>query len=214
MSQNIFPRMSRRHLLAAGASVFALTGCEGLIGPPEAPHLYLLKPPARSPVPGPSVAWQLAIAMPAAAENLDSDRIALIQSDATFDYYAGAAWPDRLPRLVQDALVEAFENSGRIISVARDTEGLRADYRLQTDLRDFETRYDQPDGIPTAVVRIHAKLVAAAARSIATDITAEKEVRAEENSVAAAVRAMDTAFAAALAQIVDWALAMPMPKAS
>ena len=199
-----------RRLLLTGVSGLALAGCGGLIGPPEAPRLYILNP-VPQPVPGATVDWALSIGLPDASAGLDSQRIAILHPPASMDYYADAEWPDRLPALVQSTLLQAFETSGRIEAVAPDNDGARADYILSTDLRDFEARYDQPDGVPVAVVRIGAKLVRAVKRDIAARFEASEEAPASQNSVDAAVAALDEALARALAKIVAWALEAPKP---
>jgi cholesterol transport system auxiliary component len=204
------PLLSRR-LLLGGASGLVLTGCSSLVGPSPAPRLYLLRPPV---VPamaaGPKVSWALSIAIPDAATALDTDRIAISRSPAGFDYYAGAAWADHLPELVQTALLEAFEASGRIDRVARDSDAIHADYILATDLRDFKARYDKPDAAPVAVVRISARLIDTLKRDIASHFDAVEEVPASENSIEAAVAALDAALARALTNIVARTLA-PAP---
>lgn len=200
-----------RRLLLAGVSGLALTGCGDLIGPPEALRLYVLKPALPQATPGAKVNWALSIALPDTSAGLDSQRIAILRPPASMDYYAGAAWPDRLPALVQSALLQAFENCGRIDAVAPDSDGTHADYILSTDLRDFEARYDQPDGVPVAVVRIGARLVGTVKRNIAGRFEAAEEVPASQNSVDAAIAAFDEALARALAKIVAWALEAPKP---
>jgi cholesterol transport system auxiliary component len=198
-----------RRLLLAGASGLVLTGCSSLIGPSRAPRLYVLRPALPPSVHGPKVNWALSIPVPDASAALDTDRIAIWRPPASLDYYADAAWPDHLPALVQSALLQAFEDSGRIKAVARDSDGAHADYILVTDLRDFEARYDKPDGVPVAVVRIGAKLVGALKRDIVAQFDAAEELSASENSVAAAVAALDEALARALTKIVAWTLAAP-----
>ena len=150
--------------------------------------------------------WALSIARPDALAGLDTQRIAIVRPPATLDYYADTAWADRVPDLVQASLVQAFQNSGRIDAVASDSDGARADYILSTDLLDFEARYDQPDGIPVAVVRIGVKLIGVLKRNIAGSFEAVEEVPASQNSVEAAVAALDEALGRALAKIVAWAL--------
>lgn len=196
-----------RRMLLSGASALALAGCGSLLSAPPAPKLYVLKPPLAPATPGAKVAWALSIQTPDAGAGLDSDRIAIMRPPASLDYYADAAWPDHLPALVQVALLQAFEASGRIEAVAPDSDGAHADYVLSTDLDDFEARYDQPDGIPVAVVRIGARLVHALNRDIVSHFEAHEEEPAGQNSVDAAVQALDTALSRALAKIVDWALA-------
>jgi cholesterol transport system auxiliary component len=209
MTQTII--LPRRALLLGGAA-FALAGCSDLIGPSSAPvQLYALKPSGGAATAGPKVPWHLSVGMPTATDYLDRSRIALIKSDTAVDYFADSQWTDHLPVLVQEALVEAFENSGRIDGVAAESDGFKADYVLQTDLRDFEARYDQPDGIPTAVVRIEAKIAPTIGRSIVSSLQASHQVQATQNSVAAAVQAMDAALGQALSDIVNWALSQPPP---
>ena len=209
MTQTII--LPRRALLLGGAAL-ALAGCSDLIGPSSAPvQLYALKPSGGAPTAGPKVPWHLSVGMPTATDYLDRARVALIKPDTSVDYFADSQWTDHLPVLVQEALVEAFENSGRIDGVAAESDGFKADYVLQTDLRDFEARYDQADGIPTAVVRIEAKIAPTIGRSIASSLQSSHQVQATQNSVAAAVQAMDAALGQALAEIVNWALSQPMP---
>src|SRR5215472_4049592 len=150
--------LNRRSLLAFGATSVALSACSlgNVLGPPNAPQLYVLKPTAVVSDPGPKVSWALAIDMPEAPQNLDSDRIAISRSANTQDYFANASWPDQLPAIIQGSLVSAFEASGRVDQVVRDTEGIRTDYLLKVDVRDFEARYEQPDGPPTALVAFQA----------------------------------------------------------
>jgi cholesterol transport system auxiliary component len=200
-----------RRLLLAGVSGLALAGCGDLIGPTEAPRLYVLKPALPRASQGAKADWALSIALPDATAGLDSQRIAILRPPAGMDYFADAAWPDRLSVLVQNALLQAFEDCGRIDAVAPDSDGTHADYILATDLRDFEARYDQPDGVPVAVVRIGARLVGAVKRNIAGRFEAAEEVPATQNSVEAAVAALDEALARALVKIVAWALDMPKP---
>src|SRR5579871_6257384 len=107
------PRLGRRLFLIGGSSL-ALAACgslDKLIGPPDAPQIYALRPPAAAPQAGAKVSWALSIAKPDAADNLDSSRIALARGDTQFDYYANAVWPDHVTDLVQTALLAGFESS-------------------------------------------------------------------------------------------------------
>jgi cholesterol transport system auxiliary component len=200
-----------RRLLLAGVSGLALAGCGDLIGPTEAPRLYVLKPVLPRASQGVKVDWALSIALPDASAGLDSQRIAILRPPASLDYYADVAWPDHLPVLVQNALLQAFEDCGRIDAVAPDSDGTHADYMLASDLRDFEARFDRPDGVPVAVVRIGVRLVGAVTRNIAGRFEAAEEVPASQNSVDAAVAALDEALARALVKIVAWTMDMPKP---
>lgn len=203
--------LDRRTLLVAGVSSVALAACSNIVGPPAAAPLYMLRPKIPASGAGRRVNWQISVQLPEAPQSLDTDRIALVQPGDIMDYYANAAWPDRLPFLVQQALIEAFETNNRIMAVGRDTDVLRADYLLQTDIRDFQARYDVADAPPTAEVRIAAKLIAAHGRTITQAMTAQKEVPTQQNTIPAATQAMNQALAAVLEQIVSWTLSAPEP---
>jgi cholesterol transport system auxiliary component len=210
MSQNLFTPSRRTILIGSGTLVLA--GCSDLIGPISTPQqLYVLRPGGGGSTAGPKVPWSLSVLTTTVLEHLDSSRIALTQSDNSVDYYANSAWTDHLPRLVQDALVEAFENSARIGAVSADSEGFHAGYILQAQIRDFEARYDQPDGIPTVWVRVESKLAPSRGREIVASLNSIHQVRASANSVPDVVRAFGDAMGPILSEIVNWTLSAPPP---
>jgi cholesterol transport system auxiliary component len=198
---------NRRGLLISGAAI-ALSGCGSLLGPSGPPRQIYLLAPALKPVEGPDVTWQLTIGTPACDNSLDSQRIALHRG-VTLDYYADAQWTDQAPNLIQTLLVEAFEKSGHIAAVARDSDGLHADYLLQMELRDFEAHYDSLNGIPTVVVDLFVRMLALPRREVVSSLNARHEVRASQNSIPAVVDAFNLATGQTLEQIVGWALRAP-----
>jgi cholesterol transport system auxiliary component len=199
--------LSRRGLLLGGAAL-TLAACGGIIGPTNPPaQIYLLQPNF-GPVYGPAVSWQLAVEQPTTIDSLNRQRIALYRGD-TMDYYADAEWTDQAPALLQTLTVQAFEKSGRIGGVARDSDGLHADYLLQLELRDFEARYDTPDGAPTVVVTIVARMLKAPGREVIAMLNSSHEARASENKIPAAVAAFNQATKQTLEEIVGWALRAP-----
>lgn len=204
--------MIPRRLFLIGASSAALAACGDLVGPPEAGTIYTVAPkfPAAAGG-GAKVAWALAILRPAAAPGLDSDRIALTQPDGTMDFYAKATYPDRLPPLVQQALLEGFESSGRIDAVAREQDALHADYNLLIEIRDFAAHYAVADGVPSVAVALTAKLTTSHGRVIVGNLSVAKEGNASINSAAAAAQALQQALQGAVTEIVAWALSFPPP---
>lgn len=200
-----------RRVLFAGASGLMLAGCADVVGPLPAPKLYMLTPPVPAPSAGAKVDWALVIQMPEATSGLDSERIALTRPPAGLDYFADAAWADRLPVLAEAALLEAFEASARIGAVARDSDGALADYFLNTDLREFACRYDAGEGAPLAVVRVGARVMDARSRKIVSTAVFGKEVRAAANTVPEGVAALTSAYGAVLAELVPWVLGRGMP---
>jgi cholesterol transport system auxiliary component len=205
------PAVARR-LFLIGASALGLTACgKDLLGPPEAGAIYPVTPvfPAGQ---GAKVGWALAIVRPDVAGGLDNDRIALHQPDGVLDFYAKATYPAPLPALVQQALLDGFEASGRIDAVAPEQATLHADYVLVTDVKDFSAHYSQQDGIPGITVGITAKLSTARGRVIVSSLSVSKSGTASANSAAATAQALQQALGAAVTEIVNWALTAPVPK--
>ncbi len=200
----------RQVILGGGAMMLSACGSLQLIPKPQTPQLYLLRPQIMPPM-GTSVSWRLAVGIPDAAASLDTARIALSRSATTMDYYANAAWDDRLPLILQKLLIETFDSSGRIVSVGRDTAGLEADYLLQAEVRNFEAHYDSPDGAPKIIVSIQAKLARMPQREIVATLNANQQAQASANNLDSVVMAFDQATAPAIAQITAWTLAQPSP---
>jgi len=200
--------MMDRRLFLIGASALGLSACSGnLIGPPDAGPIYPLRPDFPPVPPGPQVNWSLAILRPDVPGGLDTDRIALLQPDHTMDYYAKATYPDRLPALVERALLEGFEASGRISAVAREEDALHADYNLLVEVRDCQAVYAVQDGIPSVVVTLNAKLATAHGRRIIGVTNVSRKGQASTNSTGAAVAALQGALGEAVTTIVGWTLA-------
>ena len=206
-------RQILNNMFLAGASAFVLTGCgKDLIGPPESSPIYVVKPtfPAAASG-GAKVPWALSILHPYVSSALDSERVALFQPDGTMDFYAKATYPDRLSPIVQHAILDGFEASGRIDAVATEEAALHADYYLAIEVKDFAAHYTQPDGVPGVTVSITAKLATAHGRAIVGSFSTVQTGSASANSAAAAAQALQQALASAVKAIVDWALTFPMP---
>ncbi|MSP82936.1 MAG: hypothetical protein EXQ94_08385 [Alphaproteobacteria bacterium] len=193
------------------AALFAtplLAGCgaaELLPKASERPDLYVLTPKNTFREDLPKVSQQIAIDLPIASAGLDSGRIALMHNPVKLDYYAKANWIDRAPSMVQTLLIESFENTGNIIGVGRLSVNLRADYVLVTELREFQVEYFHDSG-PEAHVRVNAKLVRMPERIIVGNMTSERTVRADRDSMPDIIPAFDDALGGVLRDIVEWAL--------
>jgi cholesterol transport system auxiliary component len=211
MSKTAGAVFSRRAIIL-GAGAGALSGCGSiqLIPPPMQPQLYVLRPPIAPPM-GAPVQWRLAVGPPDAPASLDTTRIALSRSATTMDYFANAAWNDRVPLLVQRLLIQTCEASKRIVAVDRDTAGTEIDYLLQTEIRNFEARYETPEGAPQIVVTIQAKLTRMPQREIIDNLNVTQQSQAAANNLDSIILAFDTASGAAIAQIAAWTLNAPPP---
>jgi cholesterol transport system auxiliary component len=196
----------RRGLLLAGASLLTLSACGNLIGPGDvSSQIFVLSPQLPSAANGAPLKVQLAVATPEASGSLMTDRIALIRN-GVFDYYASAQWTDATPQLLQNLLLEAFDKAGAMGSVAKDLEGIHADYVVQSDIRAFEARYDHGDAAPMVAVAITVKVISAAHADIVDAKEFRQESAATANNISAVVAAFDVALAAILPEIARWVL--------
>jgi cholesterol transport system auxiliary component len=200
--------IARWIVLAATASLLA--GCTLLAAAEEQTDLYQATPKSTFEPDMPTVLWQLAVDIPAAAANLNTGRIAIAQSPTSYDYYTKTAWTDRAPLMVQTRIVDSFENSHKIVAVSRESIGLRANYLLQPDLRNFEAMYYyEKDKPPIAHVRMVAKLVRLPDRQIIGVAIFERCVRARGDKIPKVVEAFDQALGSVLKRLVAWTLRTP-----
>jgi cholesterol transport system auxiliary component len=199
----------RLRVLAALMIVPLLAACEaasliGGLGEPSS--LYTLTPKNTFDT-GPRVDWQLVVEEPYAAGGLNNARIALRTAPTKLDYFALALWTDRAPRMVQTLLVESFENSGRIVAVGRQAIGLRSDFNLKSELREFQAEYQSAGKAPVVRVRLNAKVIKQPSRAIIASENFEATIPAASNAMPDIIRAFDDAMGKVLKRIVEWTLA-------
>lgn len=196
----MIPRRTFLIALPAG-----LAACSGTLGGGSPPQLYTLSPAKEFPPTLPKTSAQLLIEAPSAPGGLDTERIALMKTATSLDYFAGTAWTDRAPLMVQSLLIESFENTGKIAAIDRESLALRADYVLESDLRDFTANYAGSEA-PTVRVRMGLKLVRLPEKQIVGLHTASADKLAQQNSVPAVVDAFDTALHQVIVDAVAWTL--------
>ena len=118
--------------------------------------------------------------------------------------------PARAPAMVQTLLVESFENANRIVAVGRESIGLRANFVLKTELREFQAEYPGPESIgtvnPTVRVRLNAKLVRVPERTIIGSRNFEDLAEAEAPNIVSVVSAFDDALGSVMGGTVEWTL--------
>lgn len=213
LSVSALPSPDRRRVLAGlgttSLAAMLLSGCAvQLPGTGEPPRIFVLSPKSTFNENLPKVDWQLLIDTPIAAAGINSSRIALRQRQIELQYFANAAWTDAAPKMIQTLMVESFENSGKIVSVGRQAVGLRANYILATDLREFQAEYleDGPNAPPEVRVRFNAKLVKMPERRIIASETYDYLIPAQSTALIDIVMAFDEALGKVLKRLVEWAL--------
>lgn len=193
----------RRFLPIALGMTLTLTGCASGLGGGSTPDTYAL---SAAPVvtSGSARHRQILIAEPQALKALDSQQIVIRTSGAALQYLADSQWSDRLTKIVQAQLVQAFENTGRVGGVGQPGEGLAIDYQIITTIRAFEV---STAGEDAAVVEISAKLLNDRNGVVRAQSVFRSTSRLSGSSNEAYVAALDRAFGRVTADLVTWALA-------
>jgi len=184
----------------------ALVACDLPVpgrGPP--PALYRLTPKSTFHENLPEVDWQLVLEVPVADAGLSTTRVALQRAPTRLEYYARSSWTDRAPLMVQTLMIESFENSKQIVAVGRESVGLRADFILKSELREFQAEYF--DGtLPSVRVAINAKLVQMPRRTIIGSQSFEARAEANKDTMDEIIAAYDEALGTVLKHLVEWTL--------
>ncbi len=200
------PRRGVLRLAAAGPLAALAAACDLSVpgqGPP--PNLYRLTPKSSFPEDLPEVDWQLILEPPIADASLNTTRVALQRDPTQLEYYARSSWTDLAPQMVQTLMVESFENSGRIVSIGREAIGLRADFVLKSELREFQAEYFE-GGNPKVRVAINVKLVKMPKRSIVGSTNLEHLSQAEAKLMPDIIVAFDEALGKVLRRLVEWTI--------
>ena len=209
MKQDNANDVTRRRLIQ-GLIGLPLTGALGACdlpvpgqGPP--PALYRLTPKSTFRDDLPDVTWQLVLEAPIANAGLNTTRVTLRRTATQLEYFARSNWIDRSPLMIQTLMIESFENSGRIVAVGREAVGLRADFVLKTELREFQADYSQTNP-PTVLVGLNVKLVMMPNRTIIGSRSFEHETTTAADTMDDIIVAFDEALGKVLKGIVEWSL--------
>jgi cholesterol transport system auxiliary component len=183
--------------LALALPLAALAGCGG--GPP--PTTFDLSA-ARAERAGRVAAGRavLVVSEPATILAYDSERLVVRTRDNVVTYLGGVQWSDKLPRLLQNRLIQSLENLGRLRSVGRPGDRLVADYVLVGDIRLFEVQENTRE----AVVELALKLVTERNGNIAAAEVFTARVPVASIDPAGATAGLDAALTAVFRQAARW----------
>jgi cholesterol transport system auxiliary component len=195
-------RMRRRHTIAALTAALMLGGCSG--APP--PTTFDLMAPSVMTLTAPKPAkFQLVVNEPSAVRSLETDRIMVKPDPAQITYYKGAAWGDRLPRLMQARMVEAFQNAGLVNAVGSRADRLDADVELASEVRSFHVEVD--GGRAQAVAQIYVKVIDGDDGRMIASRAFGSTVPTSTTNVNEMVVALNQSFDKVLRDVVPWVAA-------
>lgn len=201
--------ISRRAALGllAGGATLSLGGCSSLLiaaAAGDPPRLYRLTSKSTFPDDLPDVNWQLVVDTPSAAASINTNRIGLMETPYRFNYFANASWIDRAPLMVQNLIIESFDNSDAIVGVGSDAIGLRPNFVLQPELREFQAQRDGDQ--QKIMVVINARLVQMPDRKIVAVEQFGSTAMAPAGALDPVINAFDDALGKVLKRLVIWAL--------
>ncbi len=130
----------------------------------------------------------------------DSERIVVRGKNQGLTYLPQSQWVEKLPKLVQNRLIQSFENTSSYKSVGRPSDHISAGTLLTTDIRAFDINEEARE----AVVEISAKIIRQGSGKIETTriFIARTPVRTIDG--AGSSTALNDALQNVLRQIVSW----------
>lgn len=146
---------------------------------------------------------QILVPEPLALKALNSEQILVRVSTSEVRYLSNSQWSDKLPRMVQAKLVQAYENTGKLGGVGKPGQGLAIDYQIASDIRAFE--------IDAATNRARVEISVKLLNDRNGTVKAQKVFSAAAPVSSGAtnpafIKALDVAFSSVATEIVDWTL--------
>ncbi len=203
--------MKRLIVLTALAAV-ALGGCTGLgtLKQASKPNdLYQLTPKSTFSASLPRIQQQIVVEEPTATAAVNTDQIAIQPTALQVQYLPRARWVDRAPLFVQSLLVESYENTNKVAAVGRSTVGLRADYIVVPDLREFQGHVvgeTQNSKTVQIKVRLNIKIIDSFEDKIIASNSFEENVVSTSDQTPDLVLAFDEALGDTMRDSVEWSI--------
>ncbi len=191
-------------VLAAVLLPAILGGC-ALLASKVPPTIFSPDPRVEADPSWPSVAWQLSTTRPTAPRMMDSLRIAVSPVPGELEVYKDASWARTPTEMIEDGVLRALEDSGKIPAVARQGSGIGADYRLVMDLREFEANYADA-AVPSAVIEVNVKLLHSHDQTVVGSRTFRHAQPAAGTEISVVADAFTLALGATTHDIAGWVL--------
>lgn len=145
--------------------------------------------------------FQLVVNEPSAVRSLENDRI-LVRSGSRVAYFKGAAWTDRLPRLMQARIVESFQNAGLVNAVGSRADRLDSDMELSTQVQAFQVEVNQ--GQAEAHANLYVKVINGDTGRMVASRGFDARVSTSAKDVDQMVVSLNQAFDNVLREVVPW----------
>lgn len=187
--------------------VFFLTGCVSIdFGKDEEIRHINLEPQVKK-LEGKKVSWQLIIDPPAVDPSLDTDRVVVFYPDGSASFIRAVNWTRPLPALIEDAVSDAFLESGLIMGVSRMSSDLKAKYILKLDVDSFNLNALMGlEGVPRVEIKLTAQLIEIESREVVRVKTFKYKKMAENKSFKSISSLFNKLCSEAFTDLVEWTL--------
>jgi cholesterol transport system auxiliary component len=189
-------------------SIAFLSGCVSILPEePAASQKIVLTPQLSKKIQGKSVSEALIVEKPLMLESLDSTRVKIIVHDnagvALADFIAGVEWSDKLPTVLQEALITLYEKTGKFTAVGRAEEQFHAAYRLHLALTNFEVVKDA-DSSMNVMIGLSAKCVHSQGRHVLAQKNFLHKVEVQGQGLQGIIKAFEKAASVSFTEIIEW----------
>ncbi|WP_322515950.1 ABC-type transport auxiliary lipoprotein family protein [Rhodopseudomonas palustris] len=161
--------------------------------------VYDLKPASGFSPPVRSMKGQLTIPEPTTVVLYDSQKM-LVAPSLDLPAFAGAQWSDSIPKMLQEKLIQSFENYDIAQPPLRPNDAVTPDYQLLIDIRSFQVA---DESAPSADVSFGAKIIDKSGKLVAARLF-QQSAKLDKPEPAAAVAAFEKAFDAAAKELIPW----------
>lgn len=152
--------------------------------------------------------WQLTILEPTTSAGLDTNRVMVKRDSYRISYVADVHWPNVLPIVVQDLLLDALVKSKKIKGVSKSDGSIKADYSLKTEIQKFELQEIEENNPPTVCVEFLFQLINVSTQEVVNMKHVQTLEQTEAKNPEAVVSAFNSAITKGLNQMVDWVLGL------
>lgn len=178
-------------------------GCS-IISPPEPLQIVVLdeyRPAA--PICREALPVQILVPQPYPSAGLNTDRIGILIDGREVNYLAGYKWDVTNAQIIQRALVDTLNDSGCFRGAGTGGMALRADYRLEADIKLMHFVYAEGRQQPTAEVNLLLRLVDIESGLMIGQHNALGRDRTASGNI---FQSMQSAAHSALQSSLDWTL--------
>jgi phospholipid/cholesterol/gamma-HCH transport system substrate-binding protein len=180
------------------AGIERMTGGGADQAPPES---YDLLAPQFEPKPAGKQGNQFFIAEPTVLIAMDTQKILVRSDDHTSPGFGKAQWRDNVPKLVQEKLIQSFENAGYVGLASKPMEGGPPGRQLAIDLRRFEIVSADP---AMADISFSARILSSEGKLLQARLF-HATAPASASDVKPAIAGFDDAFGKVASELVAWA---------